>query len=148
MLISRSQIVAIEKDLASGHGPNSEVIARPTVRPHSERTGGQRKTPPLPEEHPVDPALPMFKRGDPHRGATHAPTAGPAADLYSRSLERMLAAAKNSRIDPEALERLKQPRTILEVSVPVRMDDGTLRIFRGYRVQHDDSRGPMKGGLR
>jgi glutamate dehydrogenase (NADP+) len=74
--------------------------------------------------------------------------AAPAADLYSRSLERMLAAAKNSRIDPEALERLKQPRTILEVSVPVRMDDGTLRIFRGYRVQHDDSRGPFKGGIR
>src|SRR5437868_13476372 len=85
MLISRSQIVAIEKDLASGHGPNSEVIARPTVRPHSERTGGQRKTPPLPEDHPVDPALRMFKRGDPHRGATHAPTAGPAADPVAKT---------------------------------------------------------------
>ncbi len=74
--------------------------------------------------------------------------AAPVADLFSRSLDRMLDAARHSRIDPEALSRLKQPRTVLEVAVPVRMDDGSLRIFRGYRVQHDDSRGPFKGGIR
>jgi glutamate dehydrogenase (NADP+) len=71
-----------------------------------------------------------------------------APNLYERSLERMLAAARHSRIGPEPLMRLRAPRTILEVQIPVRMDDGSLRIFRGYRVQHDDSRGPFKGCIR
>lgn len=79
---------------------------------------------------------------------TTSRAAAPAADLFSRSLDRMLAAAKHSRVDAEALQRLRRPRTVLEVAVPVRMDDGSLRIFHGYRVQHDDSRGPFKGGIR
>ncbi len=43
---------------------------------------------------------------------------------------------------------LRQPKRVLEVSVPVRMDDGRIRIFTGYRVQHNMSRGPAKGGIR
>ena len=79
---------------------------------------------------------------------TPARSAPPTPNLYQRSLERVLAAARHSRIGPEPIERLRAPRTILEVQIPVRMDDGSLRIFRGYRVQHDDSRGPFKGGIR
>src|SRR5688572_3777042 len=71
-----------------------------------------------------------------------------SADLFTRSLDRMLAAARHSRIDAESLERLRTPRVVLEVAIPVRLDDGTLRVFRGYRVQHDDARGPFKGGIR
>lgn len=56
--------------------------------------------------------------------------------------------AEFADIDPEAIERLRHPKTIIEVSIPVRMDDGSLRIFQGYRVQHDDTRGPTKGGIR
>ena len=48
----------------------------------------------------------------------------------------------------EAVERLKHPKAIVQVAVPVRMDDGSLQIFEGYRVRHDDSRGPGKGGIR
>ena len=43
---------------------------------------------------------------------------------------------------------LKTPMQELHVSVPVRMDDGTIRIFPGYRVQYNDARGPTKGGIR
>ena len=43
---------------------------------------------------------------------------------------------------------LRQPKRVLEVSVPVRMDDGTFRMFTGYRVQHNMARGPGKGGIR
>lgn len=45
-------------------------------------------------------------------------------------------------------ERLAQPDTVLEVNVPVTMDSGEERTFRGYRVQHNNMRGPYKGGLR
>ena len=40
------------------------------------------------------------------------------------------------------------PKREVQVEIPVEMDDGRLETFIGYRVQHDDSRGPMKGGLR
>lgn len=43
---------------------------------------------------------------------------------------------------------LREPKRILQVSVPVRMDSGTHRVFEGYRVQHNMSRGPAKGGIR
>jgi glutamate dehydrogenase (NAD(P)+) len=43
---------------------------------------------------------------------------------------------------------LREPKRILEVSVPVRMDNGEFRMFKGYRVQHNMSRGPAKGGIR
>jgi glutamate dehydrogenase (NAD(P)+) len=43
---------------------------------------------------------------------------------------------------------LRQPKRVLEVSVPVRMDDGGFRMFTGYRVQHNMARGPGKGGIR
>lgn len=69
-------------------------------------------------------------------------------DLFQRSLDRVQRAASHANIDPETLVRLSLPRRVLEVAIPVRMDDGTLRMFRGYRVQYDDSRGPFKGGIR
>jgi glutamate dehydrogenase (NAD(P)+) len=43
---------------------------------------------------------------------------------------------------------LREPKRVLEVSVPTRMDDGVFRMFKGYRVQHNMSRGPAKGGIR
>ncbi|MFA5359568.1 MAG: Glu/Leu/Phe/Val dehydrogenase [Patescibacteria group bacterium] len=46
------------------------------------------------------------------------------------------------------LDILRAPKRIIESSVPVKMDDGSLKIFTVYRVQHNDVRGPFKGGLR
>ena len=77
-----------------------------------------------------------------------SPTTVPEHDLFQRSFERVRAAAEHADLDSETLTRLAVPRRTLEVAVPVRMDDGSLRVFRGYRVQYDDSRGPFKGGIR
>jgi len=49
---------------------------------------------------------------------------------------------------PEMYELLKEPLRMLTVRIPVRMDDGTVRIFTGYRAQHNDAVGPTKGGVR
>jgi len=57
-------------------------------------------------------------------------------------------AAETMGLDPNLRGRLKWPQRSLVVSVPVRMDDGTVEVFTGYRVQHDTSRGPSKGGIR
>lgn len=68
--------------------------------------------------------------------------------LFQDALSRLEHAAQFANVDPETIERLRHPKAILEVSIPVRMDDGTLRVFTGYRVRYDDSRGPTKGGIR
>lgn len=57
-------------------------------------------------------------------------------------------AAEIMKLEPNLRERLKLPQRSLVVSLPVRMDDGHVEVFTGYRVQHDSSRGPSKGGVR
>ncbi len=51
-------------------------------------------------------------------------------------------------LDPQIAEVLRWPAREFSFRIPVRMDDGTLRVFQGYRVQHNDARGPNKGGIR
>jgi glutamate dehydrogenase len=51
-------------------------------------------------------------------------------------------------LDPAVYEILKQPLKVLEVSIPVKMDDGSVRVFTGYRSIHNDAVGPTKGGIR
>jgi glutamate dehydrogenase (NADP+) len=68
--------------------------------------------------------------------------------LLDDAAGRLDEALRYARVSEEALERLRYPKSTLKVSIPVRMDDGSLRIFRGYRVRYDDSRGPTKGGIR
>lgn len=70
------------------------------------------------------------------------------SNIFADALARLDKAYEHANIDPEALERLKYPKACLVVAIPVRMDDGTLQIFEGYRVQHDSTRGPTKGGIR
>ena len=57
-------------------------------------------------------------------------------------------AAEAMKLDPNLRERLKLPQRSMVVSLPVRMDDGRVEMFTGYRVQHDSARGPCKGGIR
>jgi glutamate dehydrogenase (NAD(P)+) len=57
-------------------------------------------------------------------------------------------AAETMHLDQNLRERLKLPQRSLIVSIPVRMDDGRVEVFTGYRVQHDSARGPSKGGIR
>jgi len=51
-------------------------------------------------------------------------------------------------LDPQVREILRWPMREFHFRIPVRMDDGTIRVFEGFRVQHNDARGPNKGGLR
>ncbi|MGH7176874.1 MAG: Glu/Leu/Phe/Val family dehydrogenase [Tepidisphaeraceae bacterium] len=57
-------------------------------------------------------------------------------------------AAKLLKLDPAATSILRVPCRELHVSIPVRMDDGTMRVFDGFRVQYNDALGPTKGGIR
>ena len=57
-------------------------------------------------------------------------------------------AAEAMELDHNLRERLKLPQRSLIVSLPVKMDDGRVEVYTGYRVQHDSSRGPTKGGIR
>ena len=63
-------------------------------------------------------------------------------------LERLDDAATLAKLDPDVHRMLRKPRRVLEVSVPVRMDDGSVEVFTGWRVHHDTTRGPGKGGIR
>ena len=73
-------------------------------------------------------------------------SAGAAA--WGAVLERLDDAAALTGIHPDVHRMLRIPRRILEVAVPVRMDDGRVEVFQGWRVHHDTTRGPAKGGLR
>ena len=57
-------------------------------------------------------------------------------------------AAEHLKLDPGIRQVLREPRRALTVTFPVKMDDGTVRVFTGYRVQHNLCRGPAKGGIR
>ena len=50
--------------------------------------------------------------------------------------------------DPAVFELLKEPQRIIEISIPVKMDDGSIKTFKGYRSAHNDAVGPFKGGIR
>ena len=69
-------------------------------------------------------------------------------DVFADALQRLDLAAKYAKVDPETILRLRQPKQFLEVSIPVRLDNGSLRVFTGYRCKYDDTRGPAKGGIR
>ena len=57
-------------------------------------------------------------------------------------------AARHLKLDPGAHALLREPQRQLHVSIPVRMDSGELKVFKGFRVQYNDARGPVKGGIR
>ena len=57
-------------------------------------------------------------------------------------------AAEFLKLDPGLRQVLRAPRRVLEVAVPVKLDNGQVKVFSGYRVQHNIARGPAKGGIR
>jgi glutamate dehydrogenase (NAD(P)+) len=68
--------------------------------------------------------------------------------LYRTALTQLDRVAEWLNLDADIHERLRYPRRALVVSVPARMDDGTTRVFFGYRVHHTTALGPTKGGVR
>jgi glutamate dehydrogenase (NAD(P)+) len=69
-------------------------------------------------------------------------------DPWSACLERIDDAAALVGLDPDIHRMLRVPKRVLEVAVPVRMDDGHVEVFTGWRIHHDTTRGPGKGGIR
>ena len=69
-------------------------------------------------------------------------------NAYDDFLENVEKAAEVLGLDPSDYEAIRHCERELKVSIPVRMDDGSVKSFEGYRVQHSTSRGPAKGGLR
>lgn len=67
---------------------------------------------------------------------------------YQMAVAQLEKSAKIMNLDPNVLEYLKYPKRVLSVFVPVRMDNGKIKIFRGFRSQHNDALGPFKGGIR
>jgi glutamate dehydrogenase/leucine dehydrogenase len=67
---------------------------------------------------------------------------------FESAKQQLDAAAQASGADVNIVERLKFPDRYIEVSIPVIMDNGEQRIFEGFRSQHNNSRGPYKGGIR
>jgi len=68
--------------------------------------------------------------------------------LYQDTVKQLEKAAEMMKLDPNVAGRLKYPKRSLMVSVPVRMDDGHIEVFAGYRIQHNTTLGPGKGGIR
>src|SRR5690349_8628900 len=68
--------------------------------------------------------------------------------VFDQACKQFDAAADILGLDASVRERTKRPRRCVVVSMPVRMDDGRVEIFEGYRVQHNLSTGPAKGGIR
>jgi glutamate dehydrogenase (NAD(P)+) len=62
--------------------------------------------------------------------------------------EQLDMAAKLLKLDPAVHNLLREPKRVLEVTFPVKMDNGQVKAFKGFRVQYNDARGPCKGGIR
>ncbi|MBI2027524.1 MAG: Glu/Leu/Phe/Val dehydrogenase [Deltaproteobacteria bacterium] len=70
------------------------------------------------------------------------------SELFKNTTHLFHHAARKMNLDPNIEERLKWPKRAIVVSVPVRLDDLTIKTFIGYRVQHNMTLGPAKGGIR
>jgi glutamate dehydrogenase len=69
-------------------------------------------------------------------------------NAFEMAQKQFDAVARQLKLDPQVAETLRWPMREFSFRIPVRMDDGSLKVFQGYRVQHNDARGPNKGGIR
>ncbi len=69
-------------------------------------------------------------------------------NAFDNAIQQLENASNFCTNDKKLIEILKYPQKIVEVSIPLRMDNGSIRVFTGYRVQHNNARGPYKGGIR
>jgi glutamate dehydrogenase len=67
---------------------------------------------------------------------------------YDMAVEQFQRAADLMKLDPNVQEILRKPRRILSINFPVRMDDGSILLYQGFRSQHNNALGPYKGGIR
>ena len=69
-------------------------------------------------------------------------------NAFENAKQQLENAAEFIDIEEDELEVLKKPKRVVEVNIPVKMDDGSVKNFKGYRVLYNDARGPGKGGIR
>lgn len=69
-------------------------------------------------------------------------------ELFKNAKKRLVHALNYIKISDDAKKILSEPKEIIEVSIPIRMDSGRLEVFKGYRVHYNNARGPTKGGIR
>ena len=69
-------------------------------------------------------------------------------NIFEEARKRLSKALQFIEVSDDVIEKLTYPKSTLDVSIPVRMDDGSLKVFNGFRVIYDDTRGPGKGGVR
>ena len=67
---------------------------------------------------------------------------------FEVALKQLEESSKILNLDKGMLEILANPKRVLTVSIPTKMDDGSIKVFTGFRSQHNDARGPCKGGIR
>jgi len=68
--------------------------------------------------------------------------------IFEDAQTRLTEVFEHVELTDDVHEKLKHPKLAVSFSIPIRMDDGSLKVFKGYRVQFDDTRGPTKGGIR
>lgn len=68
--------------------------------------------------------------------------------LFDDAWSRVEAIFDLDIVHPDTVARLRQPKSLLQIAIPVSMDDGTMRYFEGWRCLYNDTRGPGKGGIR
>ncbi|HET8620072.1 MAG TPA: Glu/Leu/Phe/Val dehydrogenase [Acidimicrobiales bacterium] len=71
-----------------------------------------------------------------------------SARAWQAVLDNLDEAAELAKVEADVHRVLREPERVLEVSIPVRMDDGSVEVFAGWRVHHNTTRGPGKGGIR
>jgi glutamate dehydrogenase (NAD(P)+) len=71
-----------------------------------------------------------------------------AINPFETALKQLDEAAKLIKLDDGLHQVLAHPKRVLTVSLPIRIDNGTIKVFTGFRSQHNDARGPYKGGIR
>jgi len=69
-------------------------------------------------------------------------------DPFENSLEQLRKAKEICDFNDSTYEILKNPQRVIKVSIPVKMDDGKVKVFKGFRSQYNNARGPFKGGVR
>lgn len=71
-----------------------------------------------------------------------------AKNIFEDAVRRLKQITEEAGVDSEVVEALLHPEAVLKASLPVRMDDGSMRYFRGYRCRYNSTLGPTKGGIR
>ncbi len=128
---------------AGGYTPDDfePCVAHCPTGPVASPRGVVRET----TQDPAD-AIPAAER----RNLSHMTTEQAAAPInpWAVAQQQFDLAAERLNLDPGLRKVLREPRRELTVHFPVKMDDGSVQVFSGYRVQHNLGRGPAKGGIR